>query len=88
MTSAIEAWYPSQVVLQNSIERVKKFVAKLITNDFKFPYPTLLEKVDWKPDSHGKRSDCLQLCTLPIVLRSTKSSRHIRRIGYGMELTI
>uniref|UniRef100_A0A914EDZ0 Uncharacterized protein n=1 Tax=Acrobeloides nanus TaxID=290746 RepID=A0A914EDZ0_9BILA len=40
---------PSQVVLQNSIERVKKFAAKLTTNDFNSPYPTLLEKLNWKP---------------------------------------
>jgi hypothetical protein len=99
MTYAIEAWYPSQVVLQNSIERVKKFAAKLTTNNFKSPYPTLLEKVDWKPISRitverrravivynyvqGRR-------TLPdnaIVLQSIESTRHSQRVGHGMELT-
>uniref|UniRef100_A0A914E1Y7 Uncharacterized protein n=1 Tax=Acrobeloides nanus TaxID=290746 RepID=A0A914E1Y7_9BILA len=34
LTYAIEAYYPSQVVLQNTIERVQKFAAKLCTNDF------------------------------------------------------
>jgi hypothetical protein len=34
LTYAIEAWYPSQVVLQNTIERVQKFASKLRTNDF------------------------------------------------------
>uniref|UniRef100_A0A914C4D1 Transposase n=1 Tax=Acrobeloides nanus TaxID=290746 RepID=A0A914C4D1_9BILA len=31
---AIETWYPSQVVLQNTIERVQKFAAKLYINYF------------------------------------------------------
>uniref|UniRef100_A0A914BUB2 Uncharacterized protein n=1 Tax=Acrobeloides nanus TaxID=290746 RepID=A0A914BUB2_9BILA len=34
LTYAIEAWYPFQVVLQNAIERVQKFAARLCTNDF------------------------------------------------------
>jgi hypothetical protein len=42
MIYTIESWYPSQLE-QNTIERVKKFAVKLITNDFKSPYSTLLE---------------------------------------------
>jgi hypothetical protein len=42
---AIEAWYPFQVVLQNTIEKVQKFAAKLCTNGFTFLYLALLEKL-------------------------------------------
>jgi len=45
---AIESWYPSQVVLQNKIERVKKYAAKLVANNFTKPYADLLEKLNWK----------------------------------------
>jgi hypothetical protein len=45
MMYAIEAWYPSQKTLQNSVERVQKFAAKLCFNNFNFPYPMVLEKL-------------------------------------------
>ena len=49
LTYAIEAWYSSRVVLQNTIERVQKFAAKLYINYFIFSYLALLEKLQWKP---------------------------------------
>jgi hypothetical protein len=47
----IEAWYPSYAYLQNYIERVKKYAARLTSNDFRTEYPSLLERLDWKPIS-------------------------------------
>uniref|UniRef100_A0A914DJF2 Uncharacterized protein n=1 Tax=Acrobeloides nanus TaxID=290746 RepID=A0A914DJF2_9BILA len=44
----IEAWYPSYAYLQNYIERVKKYAARLTFNDFRAEYPSLLERLDWK----------------------------------------
>jgi hypothetical protein len=41
---AIEACYPSQHFLQNFIERVKKFAAKLCANDFTASYAHLLDR--------------------------------------------
>lgn len=54
LTYALEAWYPSQAYLQNSVERVKKFAARLATNDFNqsTSYETLLQRLNWKPISH------------------------------------
>ena len=49
LTYAIESWYPSEHGLQDKLERVKKFAAKLSTNDFTSPYTTLLRKLGWKP---------------------------------------
>lgn len=46
---AIEAWYPSQVGLQTTAERMRKFGAKLLANDFTADYKTLLAKLGWKP---------------------------------------
>uniref|UniRef100_A0A914DCM0 Reverse transcriptase domain-containing protein n=1 Tax=Acrobeloides nanus TaxID=290746 RepID=A0A914DCM0_9BILA len=51
MTYAIEAWYPTQIVLQNSIERVNKFAIKLTLIDFSSTYTSLLERLKWKPIS-------------------------------------
>jgi hypothetical protein len=33
LTYTLEVWYPYQVHLQTSVERVKKFAAKLVTNN-------------------------------------------------------
>jgi hypothetical protein len=33
MCYSIESWYPSQVLLQNSTERVKKYAAKITLNN-------------------------------------------------------
>jgi hypothetical protein len=51
LTYAIEAWYPSQVVLKNSIARVKKFAARLATNHFRLSthYTSLLDDLNWIP---------------------------------------
>jgi hypothetical protein len=45
----IEAWYPSYAYLQNYIERVKQYAARLTSKDFRAEYPSLLERLDWKP---------------------------------------
>jgi hypothetical protein len=71
MMYAVEAWYPSQFVLQNSIERVKKFAAKLVANDFKSPYPVLLEKLNWKSVSQ-------------MVMEKRAVAVHNYVQGYGM----
>ena len=46
ITYAIEAWYPSQVILQNSIERVNKFAAKLHYKRLQFAIPNALVKAE------------------------------------------
>lgn len=45
---ASEVWYPSQVCLQNTTERIRKFAARLCANDFVSDYPALLTKLSWK----------------------------------------
>src|SRR3569623_415797 len=47
----MEAWYPFQVALQNSTERVKKFAARLATNDFCFSthHTSHLDNLNWVP---------------------------------------
>ena len=51
MLYGIEAWYPSYAYLQNYIERVKKYAARLTIYDIRAEYPSLLERLDWKPIS-------------------------------------
>jgi exonuclease III len=47
---AIEVWYPPHKFLRVQIERVNKFAARLITNDFNSntPYDLLLNKTKWR----------------------------------------
>uniref|UniRef100_A0A914C2S6 Uncharacterized protein n=1 Tax=Acrobeloides nanus TaxID=290746 RepID=A0A914C2S6_9BILA len=58
LTYAIEAWYPSRIVFQNTIERVQKFTAKICTNDFTSSYLALLENLQWKPINQDAREKC------------------------------
>ena len=99
MLYAIEAWYPSQYVLQNSIERIKKFAAKLCANDFTASYPQLLEKLNWKPVSQlvmEKRALAMHHFTrghrnLPdnaIALCRQEDRRRTGRTGHEWELVI
>jgi hypothetical protein len=99
MCYSIESWYPSQVVLQNSIERVKKYAAKLTLNNFTMDYQKMLKKLNWKPLSrmmiekraiimhhyiHGPR-------TLPdnsIVLRRLENARYSTRHGHALEVCL
>jgi len=99
LTYAIEAWYPSQVVLQNSLERVKKYAAKLTANNFEKPYKELLQKLNWKPLCkvaterrailvhsyvHAHRS----LPEDAIVKRSDLDLWHSSRLGHSLQLTM
>jgi hypothetical protein len=51
MFYAIEAWYPPHKKHQQQIERVIKFAARLLTNnyDHSIQYEDLLSKLNWKP---------------------------------------
>uniref|UniRef100_A0A914C3N3 Reverse transcriptase domain-containing protein n=1 Tax=Acrobeloides nanus TaxID=290746 RepID=A0A914C3N3_9BILA len=49
MNYAIETWYPSQVHLQTSVERVKRYAARLTTNNFTASYQDHLKTLNWKP---------------------------------------
>uniref|UniRef100_A0A914DT44 Transposase n=1 Tax=Acrobeloides nanus TaxID=290746 RepID=A0A914DT44_9BILA len=99
MLYTIEAWYPSQYVLQNSIERIKKFAAKLCANDFTASYPQLLEKLNWKPVNQlvmEKRALAMHHFTrghrnLPdnaIALCRQEDRRRTGRTGHEWELVI
>jgi hypothetical protein len=48
---AIESWYPSQIQLQKTVEKVQKFAARLVTNDYNLSYSQLLAKLKWTPIS-------------------------------------
>uniref|UniRef100_A0A914CWK3 Reverse transcriptase domain-containing protein n=1 Tax=Acrobeloides nanus TaxID=290746 RepID=A0A914CWK3_9BILA len=100
---AAEAWYPSQVVLQNFIERVKKFAAKLCSNDFESPYETLVENLKWKPIAQvvmEKRAVCAHRVLRPhnyVYGRRTLpenafpvriEEKRSTRLGHGMELPL
>jgi hypothetical protein len=63
VTYSLESWYPHQVTLQNNVERIKKFAAKLVTNNFTASYNTLLEKLNWKPLSQLVMEKRLQLAS-------------------------
>jgi hypothetical protein len=45
---AVDAWYPSHIGLQNSVEKFKKSASKLCANDFISDYDSLLIKLGWK----------------------------------------
>jgi hypothetical protein len=48
---AIEAWYPPGELLRKKLERVVKFAARLVTNNFcrTVLYSDLLKKLNWQP---------------------------------------
>jgi hypothetical protein len=93
----IEAWYPSYAYLQNYIERVKKYATRLTFNDFRAEYPSLLEKLDWKPISQmimKRRATLLyhyvtERNKMPenvITLQNTDNLRRSGRLCHGLEL--
>ena len=48
---AMEVWYPPNISHRKQIEKVNKFAARLITNDFSrdTTYEELLKKLNWRP---------------------------------------
>uniref|UniRef100_A0A914DHS4 Uncharacterized protein n=1 Tax=Acrobeloides nanus TaxID=290746 RepID=A0A914DHS4_9BILA len=97
----MEAWYPSQAVLQNSIERVKKFAARFATNDFRFSthYTSLLDNLNWIPLSrlamekravlaHHYANGRRQISDNAFVLKSSLNFHQSVRTGHGLELVL
>lgn len=87
---AIEAWYPSQVCLQNTAERIRKFAARLCANDFVSDYPALLATLSWKPfGQQATERRAIQgfkysrgICAMPddtITLQATLNNRRSER---------
>jgi exonuclease III len=48
---AIEVWYPPDLINQKNVEKIQKFGARLVSNDFRHDvnYEELLAKSKWKP---------------------------------------
>jgi hypothetical protein len=94
MTYSLESWYPHQVTLQNKVEQIKKFAAKLVTNNFIASYNTLLEKLNWKPLSQLAMEKRLQLAhhyvhgtrTFPNDVFALRTLRTSSRIGHQWQL--
>uniref|UniRef100_A0A914DUX2 Uncharacterized protein n=1 Tax=Acrobeloides nanus TaxID=290746 RepID=A0A914DUX2_9BILA len=95
MLYAIDAWYLSQHVLKNSIERIKKFAAKLCANDVS---PTIGET---RLEAHLPASDGeaypshapfhprpLKLSHNVIALCRREERRRSGRTGHEWELVI
>uniref|UniRef100_A0A914C3G3 Uncharacterized protein n=1 Tax=Acrobeloides nanus TaxID=290746 RepID=A0A914C3G3_9BILA len=93
---SLESWYPSQITLQNKIERVKKFAAKLVTNNFTTAYKTLLEKLNWKPLSQLAMEKRLQLAhhhvhgarSIPDGAFALRTFRTSSRLGHQWQLQV
>uniref|UniRef100_A0A914EPN5 Uncharacterized protein n=1 Tax=Acrobeloides nanus TaxID=290746 RepID=A0A914EPN5_9BILA len=94
---AIEAWCSSQHILQNSIERVKKFAVKLCGNDFTASYTHLLERLSWKSIiqiAMEKRALAMHhfirgYQNLPeAIVLCSEDRRRASRISYEWELVI
>jgi hypothetical protein len=99
LTYAIETWYPSQVVLQNTIERAQKFAAKLFINDFTSSYLALLEKLQWKLVNqvamkkhaltmHKSSLGYRKLPVRAVMLCKDHNRRRTKRTGHELELII
>uniref|UniRef100_A0A914D1Z8 Reverse transcriptase domain-containing protein n=1 Tax=Acrobeloides nanus TaxID=290746 RepID=A0A914D1Z8_9BILA len=101
LTYAMEAWYPSQAVLQNSIERVKKFAARLATNDLRYSirYISLLDNLNWISLSqlamekravlaHHYANGRRQIPDNAFVLKSSLDLRQSARASHGLELVL
>jgi hypothetical protein len=93
LTYAVESWYPAATYFQKSIERIKKYAAKLSTNDFSSTYTALLEQLEWKPISQvAMERRVTYVCNhvkgrlpLPDNAKPTANRRSLR-LGHGMEL--
>jgi len=96
---ATDICYPSQIGLQQSLERTHRYAARLASNDFKSEYPVILEKLGWKSLQqkatergltllwsyvHGKRDMCDNVFEL---VRQT-DRRVSSRTGHAKQLVL
>ncbi|MCP4494297.1 MAG: reverse transcriptase family protein, partial [Gammaproteobacteria bacterium] len=45
----VEVWFPGAKYCRVNLERVQRFMARLLCNDFTSPYDSLLDKLNWVP---------------------------------------
>ena len=98
----MDACYPSQVGLQNQLERTHRFAARLASNDFSSEYVGVLRKLGWSSMQQMAVERSLTLCwslvrkrrVLPegvLELRSEaegEGERRSRRIGHPLEVVL
>ena len=96
----MDSCYPSQVGLQNSLERTHRLAARLAANDFRSDYSTVLDKLHWKRLQELALERSLTLCWsyvhgqrhLPngflCLRREENSLRRSQRTGHGAQIIL
>jgi len=96
----MDVCYPSQVGLQNSLERTHRLAARIAANDFRSDYSTVLEKLHWKRLQQLACERSLTLCWSYVhgqrhlsnsslcLKRDVGSLRRSQRTGHDFQLVL